>query len=107
MNNEELINRIKNQELTEEQINEIQSLLNGQSIERTFLNKAESVLSNLFSSLTPHWTLLLYRFLTLSVIITFIYLLSLREPVNSKEVWTIVGAFIGFIFGQKSSFLRF
>ena len=83
----------------------------GKITDRHLFNKAESVISEFLKSIrdiaSPNVWLLLYRFLTLFVIVTLIYLLAIREPENSSQVWTIVGAFIGFIFGQKSSFLRF
>lgn len=111
MDKQELIDKINRNDLTEEQISEIVSILKGQMSEANLLNKAEKLLSNFFSALkdtlTPHKSILWYRFGVLVVIVGLIYGLALREPENSTQVWTIVGAFIGFIFGQKSSFLRF
>jgi len=111
MDKQELIEKINKNELTEEQLSEISSVLNGETTERHLINKAEKLISDFLKNLkeiaSPNIWLLLYRFLTLAVIVALIYLLAIREPENSTQVWTIVGAFIGFIFGQKSSFLRF
>jgi hypothetical protein len=111
MDKQELIDKLNRNDLTEQQICEIVNVLDGQITDRHLFNKAESVISEFLKSIrdiaSPNVWLLLYRFLTLFVIVTLIYLLAIREPENSSQVWTIVGAFIGFIFGQKSSFLRF
>ena len=111
MDKNELLEKINSSDLTSEQLNEIQSVLYGDATDRHLINKAEGVINKLLTDLktvlTPNIWLLIYRFLTLAIIIVLIYALAVREPNNSQQVWTIVGAFIGFIFGQKSSFLRF
>lgn len=111
MDKQELIEKLNRNDLTQDQISEIENVLEGQMTERHLFNKAENVISEFLQSIkdiaSPNVWLLLYRFLTLFVIVALIYLLAIREPENSSQVWTIVGAFIGFIFGQKSSFLRF
>lgn len=111
MDKQELIEKLNRNDLTQDQISEIENVLEGQMTERHLFNKAEKLISDFFSALketfTPHKSLLWYRFGVLAVIVALIYGLACREPENSTQVWTIVGAFIGFIFGQKSSFLRF
>lgn len=111
MDKHELIDKLNRNDLTEEQISEISNVLEGQMNERHLFNKAENVILEFLKSIkdiaSPSVWLLLYRFCTLLVIVLLIYFLAIREPENSTQVWTIVGAFIGFIFGQKSSFLRF
>ncbi len=111
MNKEEIIEQIKNQQLNDDQIQELLSVLNGELSERHLMNKASDLASDFFSkissALTPNKYLLLYRFSTLLTICCLIYFLAIRDTENSQQVWTIVGAFIGFIFGQKSTFLRF
>jgi hypothetical protein len=110
MEKQELIEKLNKFDLTTEQLSEIDNIIAGQTTERMFIEKAETVLIKVFDSLsksfTPHWTILLYRFLSLASIIGLIIFLALYID-SSGQVWTIIGAFIGFVFGQKSSFLRF
>ena len=111
MDKNEIISKLENANLSEEQLLEISSVIIGETTDRHLINKAEKIFSDFFKNLkdiaSPNVWLLIYRLLTLFIIVSLIYLLAIREPENSTQVWTIVGAFIGFIFGQKSSFLRF
>ena len=111
MEKEDLIEKIDKFDLTTEQLYEIDNIIAGQTTERMFIEKAENVLTSMVESLsksfTPHWTILLYRFFSLVSIIGLIVFLAVYIPNSSGQVWTIIGAFIGFVFGQKSSFLRF
>jgi len=111
MEKQDLIEKLNKFDLTSEQLSEIDNIVAGQTTERMFIEKAETVLTQMFDSLsksfTPHWTILLYRFLSLASIIGLILFLALYIPDSSGQIWTIIGAFIGFVFGQKSSFLRF
>jgi len=111
MEKEDLIEKLDKFDLTSEQLSEIDNIIAGQATEKMFIEKAESVLTSMFESLsksfTPHWTILLYRLLSLVSIIGLIVFLAVYIPNSSGQVWTIIGAFIGFVFGQKSSFLRF
>lgn len=110
MEKDNLIEKIEKFDLTEQQLSAIDNIIAGQVTEKMLIEKTENVLMKFFESLaksfTPHWTVLLYRFLSLACIVALIIFLALYLPNSSNQVWTIVGAFIGFVFGQKSSFFR-
>lgn len=111
MDKQEMIEKLEKFDLTDEQLLEIESVISGQLSDRFLVNKAENLVSKFFNELRtvlmPSKALLWFRLGVLLIFTGLICFLSLREPENSTQVWTIVGAFVGFVFGQKSSILRF
>ncbi|MCD4794943.1 MAG: hypothetical protein K8R54_17050 [Bacteroidales bacterium] len=111
MNKENLINLLQNQELTEEQILEISQVIKGELSERTIINKLQDILSkivlNFEKILKPSWVMIAYRLAILLIFAGLIVFLSSKNIIKGNEVSVILGAFIGFVFGQKSSIFRF
>lgn len=98
----EFIERLKSLDPNEEQINEMNKILNGEPSQNQILK----LLLEFLSRATNNRSHLLYKGAILLAFFIAIGLLALHFPDSDKQVWTLVGTLMGFVFGQNSKILN-
>ncbi len=106
MDKKTLLEKIENEQLSDLQILEIEKIIASERVDNSILDKIEKLFTALINSLNPSTPVLIYRFCIYFTFCLLIYLISERQSTSDTQLWTIIGTFLGFVFGQKSSILR-
>jgi hypothetical protein len=99
---EVLIEKLKASNLNQSQLNEIESVLNGEITEHNLLSKLIDLAKPLLDSKSG----LKFRYVVFFSFIGLIVFLSIWFPNSEVQVWASVGTLIGFVFGQGSQLLK-
>ncbi len=98
----ELIERLKALDLDENQIIDLNAVANGEPTQSTILKMVFDFLKNATNPVAQMW----YKGGVLAIFLIVIVVISCNYPDSEKQVWTLVGTLMGFVFGQNSKILN-